>query len=92
MNTKDIYIPHSDADKFQGLSYYLPTFIILAPVYGRFHIFTFFNGCLLLSTIKGWMIKKPNLVLDHKMTQDEWSLMKNELKEWITFYLDLSVS
>ena len=62
------------------------------PVYGRFHIFIFFNGCLLLSTIKGWMIKKPNLVLDHKMTQDEWSLMKNELKEWITFYLDLSVS
>ena len=38
------------------------------------------------------MMKKPNLVLDHKMTQDEWSSMKNELKEWITFYLDLSVS
>jgi len=58
----------------------------LAPV------FKFFYESLLLSVLKGWSLKKPLITLDEMTSLEDWTAMKNEVKDWISFYQDVSVS
>ena len=47
---------------------------------------------MLLSILKGWSMKRPIIRLDETTSIRDWKLMKNEVKEWINFYQNISVS
>jgi hypothetical protein len=54
--------------------------------------FQIFYESLLLSVLKGWSLKKPLITLDEMTSLEDWTAMKNEVKDWISFYQDVSVS
>ena len=47
---------------------------------------------MLLSTLKGWAEKRPTINLDGSTSFLYWKKMKHEVKDWIDFYQDTSVS
>ena len=55
-------------------------------------LYKFFYESLLLSVLKGWSEKRPNINLDESISFLDWKNMKHEVKEWISFYQDISVS
>ena len=70
----------------------MPTFLAFTPSSFRFTFFKFFYESMLLSILKGWSMKRPIIRLDETTSIRDWKLMKNEVKEWINFYQNISVS
>lgn len=78
-------------DFFQEWGFYLLTFMSL-PMSARFMFFKFFYESMLLSILKGWILKRPVINLDETTSIQDWNFLKNAVNEWISYYLDIEVS
>ena len=47
---------------------------------------------MLLSILEGWSMKRPIINLDETTSIQDWKVLKKEVKEWINYYQNITVS
>ena len=70
----------------------MPTFLAFIPASFRLMFFKFFYESMLLSILEGWSMKRPIINLDETTSIQDWKVLKKEIKEWINYYQNISVS